>query len=68
METILTISCKLITQDDQVAKLEATLVNFAAACNWINQSVDSKLTNNVRIQSLEHRFSNQDEIANCAVV
>ncbi len=52
METILTISCKLTTQDDQVAKLEATLVNFAAACNWINQSVDPKLTNNVRIQSL----------------
>lgn len=52
METILTISCKLITQDNQIALLEATLVNFAAACNWINQSVDSKLTNNVRIQSL----------------
>lgn len=52
METILTISCKLITQEDQLAKLEATLVNFAAACNWINQSVEPKLTNNVRIQSL----------------
>ncbi len=52
MKTILSISCKLITQDDQVAKLEATLANFAAACNWINQSVDPKLTNNVRIQSL----------------
>lgn len=69
METILTISCKLITQDDQVALLEVTLVNFAAACNWINQSVDSKLTNNVRIQSLVYEQVRQqfDLSANLAI-
>lgn len=69
METILTISCKLITQNDQVAKLEVTLVNFAAACNWINQSVDSKLTNNVRIQSLVYSQVRQqfDLSANLAI-
>jgi IS605 OrfB family transposase len=54
MKTILTISCKLQVQNEQVAKLEATLINFAAACNWINQSVDPKLTNNVRIQALTY--------------
>lgn len=54
MKTLLTISCKLQVQDKQVAKLEATLANFAAACNWINQSVDPKLTNNVRIQALTY--------------
>lgn len=69
METILTISCKLITEDVQVAKLEATLVNFAAACNWINKSVDSKLTNNVRIQSLVYEQVRQqfDLSANLAI-
>lgn len=54
MKALLTISCKLQIQDKQVAKLEATLTNFAAACNWINQSVDPKLTNNVRIQALTY--------------
>lgn len=54
MKTILTISCKLQVQSEQVAKLEATLINFAAACNWINQSVGPKLTNNVRIQALTY--------------
>lgn len=69
METILTISCKLTTQDNQVALVEATLVNFAAACNWINQSVDSKLTNNVRIQSLVYEQVRQqfDLSANLAI-
>lgn len=69
METILTISCKLITQDNQVTLLEKTLVNFAAACNWINQSVDSKLTNNVRIQSLVYEQVRQqfDLSANLAI-
>ena len=54
MKTVLTITCRLQVQDEQVAKLEATLVNFASACNWTNQSVDPKLTNNVRIQALTY--------------
>lgn len=52
MKSILTVSCKLQPTPEQVVKLEATLQGFAAACNWINQSVDPKLTNNVRIQVL----------------
>jgi IS605 OrfB family transposase len=35
-----------------VAKIEATLKAFADACNYINDTVDTKLTNNVRIQTL----------------
>jgi putative transposase len=54
MKSVLTISCKLQIQSEQVAKLEATLINLAAACNWINQSVDSKVHNNVRIQALTY--------------
>lgn len=54
MQTILTVSCKLQPSNEQVALLEATLVNFAAACNWINQSVEQTLTNNVRIQALTY--------------
>jgi IS605 OrfB family transposase len=54
MKTVLTISCKLQIQNEQVIKLKTTLTNFAAACNWINQSVDPKLTNNVRIQALTY--------------
>lgn len=52
MKTILTISCKLKPNHEQVAKIQATLQAFADACNYINQNVDPKLTNNVRIQTL----------------
>lgn len=55
MESILTVSCKLQPTKEQVGKIEATLHNFAAACNYTNQSVDPKLTNNVRIQSLVYQ-------------
>lgn len=52
MKTILTISCKLQPTPEQVTKIEATLKAFADACNYINQRVDPKLTNNVRIQAI----------------
>lgn len=52
MKSILTISCKFQPTPEQVAKIEATLKAFADACSYINQVVDSKMTNNVRIQTL----------------
>lgn len=52
MKSILTVSCKLQPTPEQVAKIEATLKAFAGACNYINQVVDPKLTNSVRIQTL----------------
>lgn len=52
MKTILTVSCKLQPTPEQVAKIEATLKGFADACSYINQVVDPKMTNSVRIQTL----------------
>lgn len=44
--------CKIEPTPEQVAKIEATLKMFADACNYINSTVNPKLTNNVRIQTL----------------
>ena len=52
MKSILTVSCKLQPTPEQIAKTEATLQAFADACSYINQIVDSKMTNSVRIQTL----------------
>lgn len=52
MKQVLTIVCKLKPTTEQVAKIEATLKAFADACNYINSTVNPKLTNNVRIQTL----------------
>ena len=37
---------------EQASQIEATLVGFANACNHINNTIDPKLTNAVRIQTL----------------
>jgi putative transposase len=52
MEQVLTIVCKLQPTQEQSQKIEATLSAFASACNFINTTIDSKLVNNVRIQTL----------------
>jgi len=52
MEQVLTIVCKLQPTQEQSQKIEATLSAFANACNFINTTVDPKLVNNVRIQTL----------------
>lgn len=52
MEQVLSIVCKLQPTQEQSQKIEATLSTFADACNFINTSVDPKLVNNVRIQTL----------------
>ena len=52
MKQVLTIVCKIEPTPEQVAKIEATLRAFADACNYINSTVNPKLTNNVRIQTL----------------
>ena len=48
---VLTIVCKINPTPDQVVKIEATLQAFADACNYINKTVDPKLTHNVTIQN-----------------
>jgi putative transposase len=52
MEQVLTIVCKLQPTQEQSQKMEATLSAFASACNFINTTIDPKLVNNVRIQTL----------------
>jgi putative transposase len=52
MNQLLTIVCKLQPSLEQAAKLEATLKAFGDACNFVNQNSDSKITNNVVLQSL----------------
>ena len=55
MQQVLTIVCKINPTLPQVAKIDATLKAFADACNYINDTVDPKLTNNVRIQTLVYK-------------
>jgi putative transposase len=52
MEQVLTIVCKLQPTQEQSQKIEATLSAFALACNSLNTTIDPKLVNNVRIQTL----------------
>lgn len=49
---VLTIVCQLNPSLEQVSKIDATLKAFADACDYINETVDPKITNNVRIQTL----------------
>lgn len=49
---ILTIVCKLNPNSRQVSKINATLKAFAGACNYINEVIDTRIVNNVRIQTL----------------
>ncbi len=48
---VLTIVCKINPAPEQVAKIEATLLAFADACNYINAVVEPKITHNVTIQN-----------------
>jgi IS605 OrfB family transposase len=51
MEQVLTIVCKLNPTLEQSVTLEKTLQRFADACNYINSTVSSKVTNKNRIQA-----------------
>jgi IS605 OrfB family transposase len=52
VKLILTIVCKLNPSHEQTSKIDATLNAFADACNYINEIVDPKIMNNLRIQTL----------------
>ncbi len=51
MTQVLTIVCKLETTLGQAQKLELTLKAFADACNYINSTINPKITNKNRIQA-----------------
>jgi IS605 OrfB family transposase len=69
VEQVLTIVVKLQPTPEQVAKLEATFQAFAAACNYVNENTDPKLTNKIAIQSLTYQTikSKFSLVANMAV-
>lgn len=52
MKQILTVSCKLTVNPEQVANIEATMQAFSDACTWINQEVPDKVRNEIAMQSL----------------
>lgn len=64
-----TIVAKLQPTPEQVVKLEATLQAFAAACNYVNENTDPRLTNKIAIQSLTYQTikSEFNLVANMAV-
>ena len=49
-EQVLTVNCKMMPTEAQAAEIDDTLKAFADACNWINQTVQPKIRNKVRIQ------------------
>ncbi|MFP4100628.1 RNA-guided endonuclease InsQ/TnpB family protein [Coleofasciculus sp.] len=72
MKQVLTVVVKLQPTPEQVAKIEATLQAFAAACNYVNEHnehTDPKLTNKIAIQSLTYQTikSEFSLVANMAV-
>ena len=51
MKQTLTIVCKLNPTPEQAQKLDRTLVAFADACNYVNETVNPKIKNKNRIQA-----------------
>jgi putative transposase len=52
MKQVLTVSCKLEVSPEQSIKIDGTLQAFAAACEYVNQTVAPTLTNELAMQSL----------------
>jgi putative transposase len=52
MKQVLTVSCKLQVTPEQSAKIDGTLQAFAAACGYVNETVQTTLMNELAIQSL----------------
>ena len=51
MKQTLTIVCQLNPTPEQAQKLDKTLVAFAEACNYVNETVNPKIKNKNRIQA-----------------
>jgi len=52
MTQTLTLVCKLQPSDEQVQRLDETLEAFAAACNWVHETVPSRIRNKDRMQAM----------------
>lgn len=55
MKQVLTLVVKLQPTPEQVAKLDATLQAFSDACNYVNDSTPSGLTNKIALQALTYQ-------------
>ena len=72
MKQVLTVSCKLNVTPEQAVKADATLQAFRDACEYVNQEVPEKLTNELAMQSLVYhdvraRFGLSSQLAIHAV-
>lgn len=52
MTQVLTIVCKLQPSDDGAQHLDDTLEAFAAACNWVHETVPLRIRNKDRMQAM----------------
>jgi putative transposase len=48
-DSVLTVSCKLIVTSEVSQEIDATLQAFADACNWMNTTVEPKVTGRIKI-------------------
>jgi IS605 OrfB family transposase len=58
-EQVLTVSCKLQVEPEMAQKIDATLASFADCCNWINQTVDPKVTGRLAIHKDVYHLAKQ---------
>lgn len=58
-EQVLTVSCKLGVEPEEAAHIDATLQGFADCCNWINQTVDPKITGRLSIHKETYHLAKQ---------
>lgn len=58
-EQVLTVSCKLQVEPELAAHIDTTLQGFADCCNWINQTVDPKVTGRLSIHKETYHLAKQ---------
>lgn len=59
IEKVLTVSCKLKVDPELAPELDATLQSFADCCNWINQTVEPKVTGRLSIHKEVYHLAKQ---------
>lgn len=58
-EQVLTVSCKLEVDEVLAQEIDATLQGFADCCNWIDSTVDPKVTGRLAIHKETYHFCKQ---------
>lgn len=52
MKQVLTVSCKIVVTPEQCPKVDNTLKVFAAACEYVHETLPESLTNEIAMQSV----------------